>query len=695
MNDDVITGGSRIPRTPIQPSVPQINVPRPSEPTVARSLNFDKLHVEPQIAPDTCPACTTPKPISEPASKPASSAVSTQPSRVSSQLSKLRSNGAYEAVARLDLVSRRKPRGFFTRNSPNGKSTEPEPTTSIQQNQEQSTEDIPAQNEPASVPNPCDQEPEGERSGLSVDRSEDLGTANLVDSRHPSIEPLFTRNKSNDGVDRTNDSAETSDVDPTGETTRTGEEDNPIGSPSVRADIDLPITCETIPDISAESNSLHHGTARRDTTETRDNLSLVSEFWNFHQTPRRTLPTSNERSERVILLLGSAATDPSTVVPDRHPQPNLLPAGATPADSVGTANSGNQLVAEEIGQLPGSSQPEQCAVSGGDQTNTLPNQGPIATVPTIPYGGGRTSTTRGPTTSTPSRGEDRSTSTTGAIHRLPPYSLLPSSMFDPTPTHTYYATQERRRRYSESRSSTSSISTQSHNSRQESLRAQETNPKNMAQCPSPSRAATARDLDDLQNNQHTFYRLQLLPSFSGSPLTRFDSWLESFEAIVDTSGWSGEKIVQMLRAKLTDRAFSAIQAILKDLPHDYDSVKEALLDHFHGDENVDLYLKKFNKAKLKPGEKIVDYALRLQEIFKRAYPVAHSEKSFAIILMQKFIEGLDSKLQTKVKYKDFKDFGELVTSTRTYASRLEALETDRERQEFIRSIDGTHGTNSA
>ncbi|KZR98270.1 Uncharacterized protein APZ42_006384, partial [Daphnia magna] len=91
----------------------------------------------------------------------------------------------------------------------------------------------------------------------------------------------------------------------------------------------------------------------------------------------------------------------------------------------------------------------------------------------------------------------------------------------------------------------------------------------------------------------------------------------------------------------------------------------------------------------------VDYALRLQEIFKRAYPVAHSEKSFAIILMQKFIEGLDPKLQTKVKYKDFKDFGELVTSTRKYASRLEALETDRERQKFIRSSDGTHGTNSA
>ncbi|KZS10356.1 Uncharacterized protein APZ42_025183 [Daphnia magna] len=50
----------------------------------------------------------------------------------------------------------------------------------------------------------------------------------------------------------------------------------------------------------------------------------------------------------------------------------------------------------------------------------------------------------------------------------------------------------------------------------------------------------------------------------------------------------------------------------------------------------------------------------------------HSEKSFAVILMQKFIGGLDSKLQAKVKYKEFKDFNELVAATRVYALRLEA-----------------------
>ncbi|KAK4027406.1 hypothetical protein OUZ56_016452 [Daphnia magna] len=197
----------------------------------------------------------------------------------------------------------------------------------------------------------------------------------------------------------------------------------------------------------------------------------------------------------------------------------------------------------------------------------------------------------------------------------------------------------------------------------------------MAHCSFPSRAATERDLDDFQNNQHTFSPLQLLPSF--------------------TRRWPEEKTIQMLRDKLTDRAFSVIQAILNEHPHYYESIKEALLDHFHGDENVDLYLQKFNIAKRKPGEKVVDYALRIQKIFKSAYPVGHSEKSFAIIVMQKFKEGLDSKLQAKVQYQELRDFNVLVAATRVYATRLEALETDRKKQKFIRSIDGPHDTSNA
>lgn len=199
--------------------------------------------------------------------------------------------------------------------------------------------------------------------------------------------------------------------------------------------------------------------------------------------------------------------------------------------------------------------------------------------------------------------------------------------------------------------------------------------------------ATLFDLDEFQNNQHTLSRLQLLPIFDGGHLTRFDSWLESFESIVDGSGWSEEKTIQMLRAKLTERAFSVMQTIIKNYPHDYQSIKNQLLDYFHGDENAELYQKKFSKAKRKPGEKIIDYAHRIKEIFRRAYPNGYSEKTFAVILMQKFIEGLDSTLQQKIKYKTFKHYHDLVAATRIYAQRIEAMETDREKNEFVRAVD--------
>ncbi|KAK4024623.1 hypothetical protein OUZ56_010046 [Daphnia magna] len=45
-----------------------------------------------------------------------------------------------------------------------------------------------------------------------------------------SVEPLPSRPESSDGVDGTNNPAETSDVDPTSATTRTGKEDSDIGA---------------------------------------------------------------------------------------------------------------------------------------------------------------------------------------------------------------------------------------------------------------------------------------------------------------------------------------------------------------------------------------------------------------------------------------------------------------------------------
>ncbi|KZS06792.1 Uncharacterized protein APZ42_029632 [Daphnia magna] len=400
---------------------------------------------------------------------------------------------------------------------------------------------------------------------------DDLGTADLVDSGHPAVKPLPSKPESSDGVDETNDPAETPDVCTTGATPPTGEEDSDIGPTGIRPDSDLHIVRDTVPGIPAGSDLLHHGPAKHHAEERQDYCGLYSGFWVFD-------------------------------ISGGHPESHPVPAGTVPVNPTGAAGPRDELVAEEIRQPSGSEQPEQRTARRRDPTNALQNQDTTETIPTVEYCGRGTTAVRGITA------------------------------------------KYRRRR----RELVENLDRNAEDIVENLFRLRQ-----YGQLPFPTRVATARDLDGFQNNQYTFSRLQLLPSFTGSPTTRFDSWLESFESIVDDSGWSVEKNIQMLRAKLTDRAFSIIQAVLKDHPHDYDSIKEALLDYFHGDDNVDLYLKKFNKAKRKPSKKVVDYALRLQEIFRCAYPVVHSKKSFTIILMQKFMERLDSKLQAKVKYEDF------------------------------------------
>ncbi|KZS08191.1 Uncharacterized protein APZ42_027906 [Daphnia magna] len=212
-----------------------------------------------------------------------------------------------------------------------------------------------------------------------------------------------------------------------------------------------------------------------------------------------------------------------------------------------------------------------------DSHEQQPEQHTTDTIPTVEYRGRGTTATRGPTASTAAGRNSQLTTETDVIRR--PHS-------------------NRRPYCGESRLSTSSISDQSQNSRQENLRFQSADPNsNMAHCSFPSRAEIIRDLDDLKKISILFNRrLQLLPSFTGNPIPRFDSWLESFQSIVDRSGWSEQKTIQMLHAR-------------------------------------------------------------------------SCRKSFAIILMQKFFEGLDSKLQSKVKYKELIDFNELVAeTTRVYAS---------------------------
>ncbi|EFX61763.1 hypothetical protein DAPPUDRAFT_121010, partial [Daphnia pulex] len=157
--------------------------------------------------------------------------------------------------------------------------------------------------------------------------------------------------------------------------------------------------------------------------------------------------------------------------------------------------------------------------------------------------------------------------------------------------------------------------------------------------------------------------------------------------VVTNMGFSDEEMVLELYKKMTDRAQKVTKYVLESGADEYTTVKARLIDHFHGDETVEKYLKKFEKASKKPGEKLCDFAIRLREIFKYAYPDAYTQDSFQIILQQKFIDGLDEKLQIKVKYKAFKTFDELVAEARKYSIRLETIEGSKGIPEFVNIIN--------
>ncbi|KAK4030963.1 hypothetical protein OUZ56_024393 [Daphnia magna] len=461
MNDDVVTGGHKLVHSPVNKHFqPEITVTLPDQETVARSLDFDNLTTETQFAPDTLQSGRTLETTAEAISRSASPVLNPKVHPKNSQLRKLRSNAAYKAVAGLDTTPSRKTRasatsevasgkrspsffarfaerispsksppkvatktsslastvlGFFhTKNTPNGKSLEPEPEPSIQQSQEQSRQDIPNQGEQAPVPNTCDQEPEGERSGFPVERSEGADPDNSSDTGHPTDEAISRRPEPIDGVEGTNDPTEVLDVDPRGETQCTIEEDDSNGTTDVRAGSDFHVVCETVLDLPAGTVSQHNRLAER-----QGYLGINPELWDHIQTQRGSISPSLARSGRPFHSLPDGISGLSTNISGGHSQPYAIHAGAATTDSTGTTDARDQLTAEEAGQFPRSQQTEQRTASRGDQTNALPNQNRIETTAITGYHGTDTTAIRGTTASTTAV-ENPSTTDTSATHRPPP-----------------------------------------------------------------------------------------------------------------------------------------------------------------------------------------------------------------------------------------------------------------------------------
>ncbi|KAK4017829.1 hypothetical protein OUZ56_033675 [Daphnia magna] len=280
MNDDVVTGGHKLVHSPVNKhSRPEITVILPDQETVARSLYFDNLATETKFAPDTLQRGrtleTTAEAISRSAFPVLNPKVHSKNSEFAERISPAKSPP--KVATKTSSLASTVLGSFHTKNTPNGKSLEPEPEPPIQQSQEQSRKDIPDQSEQASVPNTCDQEPKGEKAG------------------HPTDEAISRRPKPIEGVEGTNDPGEVLDVDPRGETQCTVEENDSNGTTDVGAESNFHVVCETVLDLPAGTVSQHN-----QLTERQGYLGINPELWDHIQTQRGSILPSFARSGRPI-----------------------------------------------------------------------------------------------------------------------------------------------------------------------------------------------------------------------------------------------------------------------------------------------------------------------------------------------------------------------------------------------------------
>lgn len=197
-------------------------------------------------------------------------------------------------------------------------------------------------------------------------------------------------------------------------------------------------------------------------------------------------------------------------------------------------------------------------------------------------------------------------------------------------------------------------------------------------------------LMEFHRNQRALTMLSQVPVFSGGPTHRFDRWIKQFEAVVNLSNWSDEEKVHMLSIKMTDKAHDIVQNILECETYTFQELKGILNIRFHGNETIDYYQKKFDDAIRKPGETILDFAFRLKTLFQRGYPGETEEKPLRNkILRQKFIEGLEIELKSKIRHRKIDQFEDLVAEANKYSIRLEVDKEERSKNEFVRAITET------
>ena len=181
---------------------------------------------------------------------------------------------------------------------------------------------------------------------------------------------------------------------------------------------------------------------------------------------------------------------------------------------------------------------------------------------------------------------------------------------------------------------------------------------------------------------------------------RFDSWLRDFLNAVQVDNFSDIELVRMFRSKLCNNASITFTNLEKAAPEDakiFNKVTAYFHQRYHGFETKEEFRRLFKKCSQKTEENVQEFCARLETHFNYAHPIEEdsteaSRKIQKGILKERFVEGLESKLQeklrtalamTSVSYEDM-DFNELVR----LASRLsiEVQGKEKKTYEFVKAI---------
>ena len=222
--------------------------------------------------------------------------------------------------------------------------------------------------------------------------------------------------------------------------------------------------------------------------------------------------------------------------------------------------------------------------------------------------------------------------------------------------------------------------------------------------PNPVTMADLLRIFGSQQDNQTMVLLQNITPFSGaSPLKgssnpRFETWIRTFESIVDMGNFDDAKKIKLLSSKFTNVAAETLDDFIKSRPNNgitYAAAKEHLMQRFHGTETRELYEKEYRSCIKQPSESILDYAHRLKKIFKHVYPLTDYQRNIPdVINMQeqmlkdKFTSGLPIKLREKVKFKTFATFEDLIKTATKYDVAIQEIEDEKRQIEIVSHIAG-------